>query len=163
MVRLGLVSLGSEWQRLVVDPSLQLEAGVVLSKMLERVKVTKLLGIWTPFLNSCTSAKLIRYRLLDEGISRNLLITRIDEVVGDTVLATEGDSVLVVVGDSVEGENVGADDGGGTYSCSPEEETKKVNTASGENGKVVVLVCPPTVAVMVAPSIRSLQQASALL
>ena len=157
---------------LVVDPSLQLEAGVLLSKMLERVKVSKFLGIWTPSLNSCTSAKLIRYRLLDEGVSTNLLITRIDEVVGDCVLATEGDSVRVAVGDSVEGDNVGDSvegdnvgtvDGGGTYSCSPEEENKKVNTASEENGKVVILDCPATVAVMVAPLIRSLQQGSFLL
>ena len=87
-----------------------------------------------------------------------MLITRKDEVVGDCVLATEGDSVRVAVGDSVAGENVGDEgdnvgtvDGGGTYSFSPEEENKKVNTASEENGKVVVLDCPATVAVMVAP------------
>jgi hypothetical protein len=48
MVKVGLESPVAVWQklvRLVVDPSLQLEAVLVLLKVLERVKVSKLLGI----------------------------------------------------------------------------------------------------------------------
>ena len=68
-----------------------------------------------------------------------------------SVVVGEDDGAIVV------GLDVGASVGGRVNNCSPEEDNTKVNTASGEKGNVVAFDWPLTVAVMVAPSIRSRQ------
>ena len=93
----------------------------------------------------------------------NVLAAVGDTVLGESVLAAVrdsvltavggivlGDRVLAAVGDSVEGDTIGTVDGKGSNSWSPEEDSTKVYISS-EDGKVVVVDCPPTMAVMVAP------------
>jgi hypothetical protein len=53
--RLALVSGGPEWQKLVVEPSLQLPTGKLGCSEL-MVRVTCALGTWVDPANSCTSA-----------------------------------------------------------------------------------------------------------